>query len=283
MTTQELQKLIVLLRLDILDMIHLAQSGYPGDSLSALDMIATLYFGETLTHQPVFFCDPTKPQWEDQDYFVLSKAHAAPALYAVLAERGFFSKSELRHYRASGSLLQGFPALKIPGITAQAGVLGHGLSIGIGLALSMKLDRKPNRVYVFLGDEEFQQGEIWEGMLAASHYQLDNLCVIVDSNGFQADGFVREIVNVEPLQDKCEAFGWKVVKVLDGHNIEEFLFALEKAQTFHRRPTIIIAYTVKGKGISFIERKIAYHSLPLSSPEMQAARKELEHQLDSMY
>lgn len=277
MTIEELKKFTVLFRMDALEMIHRAQSGYPGGMLSALDIMAALYFGE-LRGKRFFHYDRHNPQWDGQDYFVLSKTHAAPALYVMLAEAGFFPKEELQYFCQPGALLQAVPHLKIAGVTVPSGHLGSGLSVASGIALALKLDRKSNRVYALLGDEELQNGQIWEAALTASHYVLDNLCIFVDLNEFQADGSLREIMNIEPIQDKFEAFGWKVIRLLEGNNVEEILWTLDKAVSVKRRPTVILAHTIQGKGIPFLERKVYYHSRPLSESEMVVVRQELEKQ-----
>ncbi len=278
MTDKEIQKLAILLRFDILEMIYAAQFGYIGGSLSALELIATLYFGE-IYGKPILKYDPHKPQGCEQDYFILSKAHACPALYAVLAEAGFFHKEELRYFRKSGSLLQAYPFQKIPGI-AVSGTLHQGLSIACGLASALKIDRKPYRVYCLLGDGELQDGQVFEAMMSASHYQLDNLCVLIDFNGFQAEGSIREIVNIEPIQDKFESFGFSVIRILDGHNVSDIVRALEKAWKIQRKPVCIIAHTIKGKGLPFMERKSSYHDVKLSEMEIFSARREIEKQLE---
>jgi transketolase len=267
------------MRLEVLEMIYEAGFGHPGGSLSSVDILTTLYFGE-FRNRPVLRYDPKKPQWEDQDYFILSKSHAAPALYAVLSEAGFFSKSELHHFRKTGGLLRAYPNIKIPGVIAPSASPGQGLSIACGIAFSLRFDKKSNRVYCLLGDGELQVGQVWEAALSASHHKLDNLCVIVDFNSMQAGGLVRESLNIDPIQDKFEAFGWKVFRTLEGNNVAALLDVFERAMSVKRKPTLIIADTIKGRGIPFMERKTAYHGMQLSKMEMEEARKVLERQLD---
>lgn len=278
MTTEDLQKLTVFLRLEILEMIYRAGKGYIGGSLSALDILAALYFGQ-VNGLPVLKYDPKRPQWNGADHCILSKAHSAPAWYAVLAEAGFFPKSELESFASSGALLRTFPYMKIPGVTLAPGSISQGLSLAVGLAAAFKMDRKPNRVYVLLGDGELQNGQIWESALFAAHHKLDNLVAFVDVNGFSGDGLVREILSIEPLQDKFEAFGWKVIRVLDGNNISQILDAVSKAWKVLRMPCVLLAHTVKGKGVPFFEKKSFYHKGVLSEQEMVAAREELARQI----
>lgn len=275
MKIEELKKLAVLLRLETIEAIHRANSGHTGGAMSAMDMLAVLYFGE-INGKPVMKYDAKKPDWQEQDYFIMSKGHAAPALYAVLAEAGFFPREELKHLRQVNSLLQGHPVLKIPGVNATTGSLGQGLSVANGIALAAKLDRAKNRVYCMMGDGELQEGQIWEAAMTAAHYQLDNLIGLVDLNGLQIDGSTREVMNVEPVQDKFEAFGWKVIRVREGNDVEALLKAMEKAWKTQRQPTLILAHTVKGKCIPFAEGKVCYHGVALSPEEMAVAREELE-------
>jgi len=219
--------------------------------------------------------DPENPKWEDRDRFILSKGHACPSLYAALAEADFFSKETLWTLRKMGSILDGHPDMnKTPGVDASTGNLGIGLSFGIGIALAGRLDCKDYRVYVLLGDGELDEGQVWEAAMAASHYKIDNLTAIVDRNGMQLDGFTREIMSLEPLEEKWSAFGWHVL-VIDGHNIREILDALDSAESVKSKPTVIIANTVKGKGVAFMENQVYYHGKPLTEESLERALAEL--------
>jgi transketolase len=245
-----------------------ASSGHPGGSLSSTDIITALYFHK-LRH------DPKNPQWPDRDRFVLSKGHGCPALYAALAEAGYFDAAELQRLRKFDSMLQGHPcATKTPGIEVSTGSLGHGLAIANGMALAGKIDNKTYRVYALLGDGECDEGEIWEAAMAAKHYKLDNLVAIVDRNKIQLDGPTETIMSVEPLVDKWKGFGWNVIEI-DGHDFGQILGALDKAETAKGRPTVIIANTVKGKGVSFMEGKAEYHGKTATAEQAQVALKEL--------
>lgn len=265
-------------RIDVLETIHRAEGGHPGSSLSMIDLLVGLYYGK-IQGLPIMQYDARKPGSQDQDYFVLSKGHAAPAWYAVLADLGFFDKAELDHFRQANSMLQAHPSKKIPGVPLSAGSLGHGFSSAIGLAMALKAERATNRVFVLLGDGELQEGQIWEAALTAAHYRLDNVVAIIDANGLQLDGTLRSVMNVEPIADKFEAFGWKTIPVRDGHDFEEILAGFEKAFDVQRRPTAIIARTVKGKGVSFMENKASYHGVALSDQEMAEAIPMLKAEL----
>ena len=245
-----------------------AGSGHPGGSLSAADIIAALYF-----HHMRY--DPKKPKWEDRDRFVLSKGHACPSLYAALAKAGFFSEETLWTLRKLGSILDGHPDMtKTPGIDASTGNLGIGLSFGIGIALAGRLDHKNYRVYVLLGDGELDEGQVWEAAMAASHFKIDNLTAIVDNNSMQLDGFTRDIMSLEPLAEKWSAFGWHVIEI-DGHNVKEILDALDAAEKIKSKPPVIIAHTIKGKGVSFMENQVYYHGKPVSEESLERALTEL--------
>ena len=256
------------IRKSIVSMITEAKSGHPGGSLSATDILTALYFSEMNV-------DPTNPKMEGRDRFVLSKGHAAPAIYATLAEKGYFSKDELMTLRKFGSRLQGHPDMKkLPGIEISTGSLGQGLSVANGMALNAKIFDENYRTYVVLGDGEIQEGQIWEAAMTAAHYKLDNLCAFLDSNNLQIDGNVSEIMGVEPLDKKWEAFGWNVIKI-DGHNFEEILSALEKAKECKDKPTMILAKTVKGKGVSFMENVCGFHGVAPTLEELERALAEL--------
>lgn len=246
-----------------------AGSGHPGGSLSAADVIAALYFHH-MRH------DPRDPKWEDRDRFVLSKGHVCPALYAALAKSGYFPTDTLWTLRKMGSILQGHPDMdKTPGVEASTGSLGQGLSIGVGMALAGRLDHKGYRVYVLLGDGELDEGQNWEAAMAAAHYKLDNLMALVDFNGLQLDGPTRDIMGLEPITQKWLAFGWEVIEI-DGHNMRQILDALDKAENVKHKPTVIIAQTIKGKGVSFMEGVVKYHGKALTEDELRKALEELE-------
>lgn len=278
MHVSDLKKTATRLRIDILKMIHKASSGHTGGSLSVIDILVALYFGE-INGQKVLNCDSEKPDCEDRDYCVLSKGHASPALYAVLAEVGFFPKEELDHFRQINSLLQGHPVIKVPGVCMTTGSLGQGLAVSNGIALSLRIDKKLHRVYCILGDGECQEGQIWEAAMAASHYRLDNLCAFLDFNKLQIDGEVKRVMNIEPIVDKFNAFGWKIIRVTDGHNFDMILDAIDQAWKTVRRPTIIVADTIKGKGVPFAENKVSYHGVALSDEEMEVAVPGLEKEI----
>lgn len=278
MTLLELKKLATQFRIDILNATFKAQSGHATTSLSCIDIITTLYFGD-IDGQPIMRYDPKKPDWDNRDYFILSKGHGCPALYSVLAHLGFFPKEELFHLRQVGALLEGHPIRKIPGVEATTGPLGQGLSFGNGIAMALKLDKKPNRVYVLCGDGELGEGQIWEAAMTASHYRLDNIVAFVDSNKLQQTGFVRAIKAVEPIRDKFEAFGWHVIPVADGHDFQQLIDAIRKAWKVTGKPVMIVCETLKGKGVSFAEQNVPYHGVAFSKEEMDIAIPLLQKQL----
>ena len=273
-----LRKKSLELRIELLKMMNKAQFGHTGSSLSAVDILVTLYYGK-FHDRPVMQFDSQRPGWDGQDYFVLSKGHACPALYAILADLEFFPLEELKHIFQMNSLLQGHPDKKIPGVTLSAGSLAHGLSGALGLAMALKSERNHNRVFCLVGDGELQEGQVWEAAMAAAHYKLDNLVLIVDDNGLQIEGPTRAVMSVDPIVDKFEAFGWKTVPVRDGHNFEELFSALERAIEVQRRPSVIVAKTVKGKGVNFVENKSSYHGVALSDEEMAVAIPALQQEL----
>ncbi|AEM79427.1 transketolase [Thermoanaerobacter wiegelii] len=256
-------------RIDIINMLAEAGSGHPGGSLSCADILTLLYFDKMNVK-------PDNPKWEDRDRLVLSKGHAAPALYAVLAEKGFFPKEELKTLRKLGSILQGHPDMKsTPGLDMTTGSLGQGLSAANGMALAGKLDKKGYRVYAILGDGELQEGQIWEAAMTAAHYKLDNLTAILDFNGLQIDGPNREVKNIEPVNEKFKAFGWHVIEI-DGHDFEQIDKAIEEAKATKGKPTLIIAHTIKGKGVSFMENQVGWHGSAPNEEQRQKAIQELE-------
>ena len=257
------------LRIQVVKMIYKAKSGHPGGSLSAADIVTALYFHHLNN------VDPAHPHWSERDRFILSKGHAAPLLYAALAERGFFPKEELNTLRSLGSILQGHPdMLKTPGVEMSTGILGHGLSVGVGMALGAKLDGKNYRIYVLLGDGEMDTGFNWEAAMAANKYHLDNLTAIVDLNGVQLDGPTSEIMPLEPVVDKWRSFNWHTIEI-DGHNIKQVLEALDETKHIRGKPSIIIAHTIKGKGVSFMENKSIWHGQVPNQEEFVAALQEL--------
>ncbi|HUW94867.1 MAG TPA: transketolase [Anaerolineae bacterium] len=261
LSLSELQGKARCLRCHIIGMTATAGSGHPGGSLSSADIVAALYFG-VLRH------DPDRPQWEDRDRFVLSKGHAAPVLYAALAESGYFPRELLYDLRKCDSPLQGHPDMGLlPGVEASTGSLGQGLSIANGMALAGRLDGKDYRVYVLLGDGEVDEGQVWEAAMAASHYKLDSVTAILDRNRQQIDGWTRDVMSLEPLADKWRAFGWHVLEA-DGHDMEAILEALTAAQQVKGRPSIVIAHTTKGKGASFMENNLRFHGNAPDRAEM---------------
>ncbi|MEZ0536315.1 transketolase [Caldicellulosiruptoraceae bacterium PP1] len=271
-TELELKKRAIEIRKNIILQTSSAGSGHPGGSLSAVEILNYLYFYE-------MNIDPKNPKDENRDRFVMSKGHASPVLYAVLAEKGFFSKEELKGFRQVNSILQGHPDMKkIPGVEISTGSLGQGLSIANGMALAGKLDKKDYRVFVLLGDGEIEEGQVWEAAMTAAHYKLDNLTAFLDHNGLQIDGKVTEVMSPEPVTDKFKAFGWNVL-VIDGHNYNQIEEAINKAKETKGKPTIIIAETVKGKGISFMENQVGWHGVAPNNEQAEQAYKELEDEL----
>jgi transketolase len=257
------------MRIDILKTLHGCGSGHTGGSLSATDIMAALYFYKMKY-------DPKKPDWKGRDYFILSKGHAAPVLYATLAHAGFIETAELCTLRKLGSRLQGHPDSKyLPGVEISTGSLGQGLSVACGIALAHKLDKATNRVYAVLGDGELQEGQIWEAAMTGAHYKLDNLCILVDNNGLQIDGPVAKVMGVEPIADKWRAFGWDVQDI-DGHDMAQIVAALDKAETVKGKPTAIVCRTVKGKGSKVFEGKVEFHGTTPSKEELEIALKELD-------
>jgi transketolase len=265
----EMEAMAKKLRRHIITMIGKAGSGHPGGSLSAVEILTALYF-KVLKHKPL------DPNWPDRDRFILSKGHAAPALYAVLAECGYFPVAELLTLRQMDSRLQGHPDRTLtPGVEMSAGALGQGLSFAIGIALAGRLDAKDYRVYALLGDGECDAGQVWEAAMSAAHFKVDNLVAMVDKNKLQLDGWTSDVMNLDPLPTKWRAFGWKVIEV-DGHVIPQLLQALAEAKEVKGQPTVIIAHTIKGKGVSFMENNNDFHGKAPNAIEMEIALKELE-------
>lgn len=256
------------IRKRVIEMIYNAGSGHPGGSLSCVDILTVLYFYKMI-HNPL------DPKWEDRDRFILSKGHAVPALYAILAECGYFSIEELSSLRKIGSMLQGHSDSRTPGIEVSAGSLGQGLSVASGIAYTGKLDKKDFKVYVLIGDGECNEGQIWEAAMFASHYKLDNLIAIIDRNSFQIDGPTEKIMSLEPFDDKWISFGWNVIKI-NGNNIPEIIISLDRAKIEKEKPTVIIANTTKGKGISFMEGNNEFHGRAPNKEELKMALIELD-------
>ncbi|MCL2498177.1 MAG: transketolase [Symbiobacteriaceae bacterium] len=269
---QELTQIACQIRQDIISSLAEAKSGHPGGSLSAVEILTALYF-------EVLRVNPEHPAWENRDRFVLAKGHAAPALYATLAAKGFFPTSELKTLRRLGSRLQGHPdALKTPGVDLSTGSLGQGLSAAVGMALAARYLQLPTRVYALLGDGELQEGQVWEAAMSASHYQLGGLVAIIDHNGLQIDGPLASVLNPMPLDAKFAAFGWEVISC-DGHSFPELLTALAAAQKSQEQPTVIIAQTVKGKGVKFMEGDPDWHGKALTADDAVKALAQLQQSI----
>ena len=252
--------------------MYSGQSGHPGGSLSAADIMTVLYFNEMNINEK-------EPHMKNRDRFVLSKGHCSPGLYSTLAERGYFDKKELDTFRIIDSKLQGHPDMtKVPGVDMTTGSLGQGLSAANGMAIASRLDKINNRVYCMVGDGEVEEGQIWEAAMTASHYKLDNLCVILDNNNLQIDGKVNEVMSIYPIDEKFRAFGFEVINI-DGHNIQEIMNAFEKARTVKGRSTIIIAKTIKGKGVSFMENQAGWHGIAPNEEQYHIAISELSSEL----
>ena len=278
MTSQEKKQLAITackVRMGIIESTHAAKCGHPGGSLSAADLFTYLYFKEMNV-------DPSNPKWEDRDRFVLSKGHTAPGLYSALALRGFFPVEDLLTLRKVGSYLQGHPNMNtVPGVDMSTGSLGQGISTACGMALAAKLKGKTNRVYTLLGDGEIQEGQVWEACMFASHYKLDNLCVIIDNNGLQIDGNVADVMSPYPIVDKLEAFGFHT-QAIDGHDFEAIEAAMETAKTVSGRPCAIVMKTVKGKDVSFMENLASWHGVAPNDQQYEQAMAELKAKLSEL-
>lgn len=270
---KELTSIAANVRRNIIEMLHESGSGHPGGSLSAVEIVTALYFDE-------MNIDPENPKKENRDRFVLSKGHAAPVIYSVLAERKYFDKSELMKLRKTGAMLQGHPDMKgTPGIEMSTGSLGQGFSAACGMAMASKLDGSPWRVYALLGDGEVQEGLVWEAAMSAAHYKLDNLVAFLDNNGLQIDGKNEEVLGVDPLAEKFKAFGWNVLEI-DGHDFDQIFTALDAAKSAAGRPTMIVAKTVKGKGVSFMENQAGWHGKAPNAQERETALRDLGGRFD---
>lgn len=265
---KELEKIAKQVRIGIIEQVYNGKSGHPGGSLSCADILTVLYFNQ-------MNINPENPKSDARDRFVLSKGHASPALYSVLAHRGFFSVETLKTFRNIESNLQGHPDMnKVPGVDMTTGSLGQGLSVANGMALSSKLNRNGLRVYCLVGDGELQEGQVWEAAMSSAHYKLDNLCLIVDNNNLQIDGEVDKVKNIYPLDDKFKSFGFEVMKI-DGHNIAQIMESFETAKKVKGKPTVIIANTIKGKGVSFMENQAGWHGKAPNEEQYKKALKEL--------
>lgn len=274
-TKLELQKTATRIRKGIITAVSTAGSGHPGGSLSAADIMTYLYFVEMKI-------DPKNPKDPDRDRFVLSKGHCSPALYSTLANRGFFPVADLTGFRQAGSYLEGHPNMeKVPGVDMSTGSLGQGISAAVGMALAGKLDKKEYRVYSVLGDGELEEGQVWEASMAAAHYKLDNLTAFVDYNGLQIDGKITDVMNPEPVADKFRAFGWNVIAI-DAHNYDEIEKAISEAKAFKGKPTMIVAHSVKGKGVSYMENQASWHGSAPKKEQADQALAELDAYLSSL-
>ncbi|MFA6321263.1 MAG: transketolase [Candidatus Omnitrophota bacterium] len=271
---KELKKKAVEIRKDILKMLTIAGSGHTGGSLSIVEILISLYYYK-MKH------DPKNPDWNGRDRFLLSKGHACPALYAVLADQGYFSKDKLWTLRKLGSQLQGHPQKGLAGVEVSSGSLGQGLSIANGIALASRLDKTGTRIYCLMGDGETNEGQVWEAAMTSSHYKLDSICAIIDFNKLQIDGFCCDIKDMGPYVHKWIDFGWNAIET-DGHDIEQLMNALDKAEQTKGKPTVIIAHTVKGKGVSFVENKAEWHGISPKKDEYERAVKELDDALDKI-
>ena len=278
MHINDLESKAAQLRVDTLRTLHGSGVGYVGSTMSAVEILTALYYAE-FPGRPLVKLDVSKPQWEGQDYVVLSKAHAAALQYSVLADLGFFSKEELNYFAKPGSMLQARPSLKVPGISAAGATHGHGLSVALGIAMSLQMDRRDNKVYCLLGDGELQSGQVWEAATAAAHYKLNNLIAIVDNNKLQRDGALNAVMDIGSIRAKFDAFGWNVIQVVDGHDFNQLLDGLERAFTSVRRPVCLWCHTVSGKGLQFAEGKPGYHSAELSEPEMRELIPKIEQEI----
>lgn len=274
MTKKQLQAIACRVRMGVIEGTYHAKSGHPGGSLSISDTLTYLYFAK-------MHVDPKNPEMPDRDRFVLSKGHCAPALYATLAERGFFDKEELKSLRHIGAMLQGHPCIHIPGVDMSSGSLGQGISAACGMALAAKIDNALYRVYTILGDGEIEEGQVWEAAMFAAQYRLDSLVAIVDNNGLQIDGKLSDVCSPEPIPEKFEAFGWHVIR-MDAHDFDSIEAAMQEAETIVGKPVAIIQKSVKGKGVSFMENQVGWHGKAPNDAEYVQAMAELTAQLKEL-
>ncbi len=265
---EDLEKMANEVRKGIIEAVYSGQSGHPGGSLSVADILTVLYFNE-------LNIDEKNPKWEERDRLVLSKGHCSPALYSCLANRGFFPVEDLKTFRKIDSYLQGHPDMKkIPGVDMTTGSLGQGLSSAVGMAMAGKMDKKDYRVYCILGDGEIEEGQVWEAAMAAHKYKLDNLCVIVDNNNLQIDGTIEEVMSPYPIDEKFKSFGFEIIKI-DGHNMQEIMDAFDVAKHVKNKPVCIIAKTIKGKGVSYMENQVGWHGKAPNEEQYKIAMEEL--------
>lgn len=273
-TKKQLQTIACKVRMGVIEGTFNAKSGHPGGSLSISDLLTYLYFAK-------MHVDPSQPEMTDRDRLVLSKGHCAPALYSVLAQRGFFSYDELKSLRHIGAMLQGHPCIHTPGVDMSSGSLGQGISAACGMALAGKLDNAAYKVYTVLGDGEVEEGQVWEAAMFASHYKLDNLIAIVDNNGLQIDGPISEVCSPEPITDKFAAFGWHVI-TMDAHDFDSIESAFDEAETIVGKPVAIIQKSVKGKGVSYMENQVGWHGKAPNKEEYEQAMAELNAKLSKL-
>ena len=263
------------IRMGVIEGTYNAKSGHPGGSLSIADLMAYLYFAKMNVY-------PDKPDEPQRDRLVLSKGHTAPALYAALAEKGYFPKDEIKSLRHIGAMLQGHPCIEIPGVDMSSGSLGQGISVACGMALSGKLTSDTYKVYAVLGDGEIQEGQVWEAAMFASHYNLDNLIAVVDNNGLQIDGKVEDVMSIYPIAEKFEAFGWHAIKDVDAHDFDALEKAFDEAESVVNQPVVIVLKSVKGKGVSFMENNVSWHGAAPNKEQYEQAMDELLSQLKEL-
>lgn len=273
-TKKQLQTIACKVRMGVIEGTFNAKSGHPGGSLSISDLLTYLYFAK-------MHVDPSQPEMDDRDRFVLSKGHCAPALYSVLVQRGFFPYDELKSLRHIGAMLQGHPCIHTPGVDMSSGSLGQGISVACGMALAGKIDNAAYRVYTVLGDGEVEEGQVWEAAMFASHYKLDNLIAIVDNNGLQIDGPISEVCSPEPITDKFSAFGWHVI-TMDAHDFDSIESAFNEAETIVGKPVAIIQKSIKGKGVSYMENQVGWHGKAPNKEEYEQAMAELNAKLSEL-
>jgi transketolase len=271
----ELKKQATVIRKHVIEAVYSAKSGHPGGSLSSADILTVLYFD-------VMRVDVNNPQWEDRDRFVLSKGHCSPVLYGTLAEKGFFPVEEIKKFRQADSFLEGHPSMRyVPGVDMSTGSLGQGISAAVGMALAGKLDKKDYNVYALLGDGELQEGQVWEALMCAAHYKLDNLTAFLDYNGLQIDGKITDVMSPEPVVDKFKAFGWNVI-VIDAHDYNQIEEAINEGKNTKGKPTMIVAKSIKGKGVSFMENEADWHGSAPSAEQRDEAIAQLDEYLKKL-
>ena len=272
---KELKKQATIIRKHVIEAVYSAKSGHPGGSLSSADILTVLYFD-------VMRVDVNNPQWEDRDRFVLSKGHCSPVLYGVLAEKGFFPVEEIKKFRQADSFLEGHPSMRyVPGVDMSTGSLGQGISAAVGMALAGKLDKKDYNVYALLGDGELQEGQVWEALMCAAHYKLDNLTAFLDYNGLQIDGKITDVMSPEPVVDKFKAFGWNVI-VIDAHDYNQIEEAINEGKNTKGKPTMIVAKSIKGKGVSFMENEADWHGSAPNAEQRDEAIAQLDEYLKKL-